>query len=246
MFLLNADGYITNACRTPQGEGQQPGELYQPPKQQAETSRAEIEPVSEVLEPRSSSASISEVLDEHYRRRAADAEFEAQARKLQNKLNKEIAKRKKLAANLRKDLAEHGEPETHKRLGDLLLANIATAKRHGNKVRVTDYYALDAPTIEIEIDENTSLQEAAGQYFSRYTKAKRAIEEVGARLSQVDEELKELARKQLQLDEAIANRDLSAWAEIASQKPRQAVVKRKKDKARDATGAPAISFFGWI
>lgn len=228
LFLLDSAVYIIHACRTPQGKGQQIGELYQPPKQQ--TGRAQ-NPASDVLLLSGPESSISEVVDAHYRRLALDAEFDSRARAMQAKLRREIAKRKKLTTNLQKDLADHGEPEPHKRLGDLLLANIATAKRHGNSVKVTDYYASDAPTIEIEVDENMSLQEAAGQYFSRYTKAKRAVEEIGARLSQVREELEEFDRRQNQLEDAIANRDLSAFSQLDPQKAKPPGGARKKDKA---------------
>src|SRR4029078_5348098 len=85
------------------------------------------------------------------------------------------------------DLVRHGDPEEHKRIGDLLLANIATAVRNGNKVRITDYYAEDAPMVDLELDENRSLQDEATARFRQYTKAKRAAEEIAERLKQIDQ-----------------------------------------------------------
>ena len=104
----------------------------------------------------------------------------------------------------------HGDPEAHKRIGDLLLANIATAERDGNKVRLSDYYAEGAPTIEIEVDENRSLQEEAALRFRQYTKAKRAGEEIAERLKQVDRETVGLSKTPATTRRIIEPRDEAA------------------------------------
>jgi len=197
LFLLDSTGKITQALRPPKGEGQQLGDIYQPPLQRTSETpsgtpddRGSSPTVREGLSlgrrpPSRSgycpggSASISEALDQHYRELEAERDFDSHAASLTAKLLKEISKRKKLQANLGQDLVAHGNPEEHKRRGDLLLANISTAKRNGNTVSLTDYYTEGAPTIEVEVDENQSLQEVAAESFSRYTKAKRAIEEIG-------------------------------------------------------------------
>jgi predicted ribosome quality control (RQC) complex YloA/Tae2 family protein len=232
LFLLNSAGEIIHAWRPTKSEGQQPGDPYHPPTQQAKRISAEaVNPVStEGPLTRGESASISAAADKHYLDLEVTHEFASLAGRLLAKLRKEIARRKKLQANLEKDLIAHGNPDEHKRLGDLLLANIANAKRLGSKVSLTDYYAEGAPTIEIEIDENESLQEAAGQSFSRYTKAKRAVEEIGTRLLLLKQELDEFDEKRSQLDKAIANRDLAAIAEFEKPKT-QPSRERKKQKA---------------
>jgi predicted ribosome quality control (RQC) complex YloA/Tae2 family protein len=106
-----------------------------------------------------------------------------------------------------KDLATHGDPEQHRRLGDLILANIAGAERNGSKLRLKDYYADGEPTIEIEVDENRSLQEEAASYFSRYTKSKRAKDEITARLARIDRELSELGQRRTAVEDLIKTRD---------------------------------------
>ena len=163
---------------------------------------------------RESALSISAAADKYYSRLGAEQEFDTLAANLLGRLRKEITRRQKLQTNLRNDLIAHGQPEEHKRLGDLLLANIANAKRSGNRVSLIDYYAEGAPTMEVELDENTSLPAAAGEYFSRYAKAKRAVAEIGARLLQLDRELEDLGKRQTQLEKAIASRDLVALARI--------------------------------
>ena len=114
-----------------------------------------------------------------------------------------------------------------------MLANVSNAKRAGNKVSLTDYYAEGTPTIELEIDEKASLQEVAAESFSRYTKAKRAVEEIGARLLELDRELLAFEEKRVKLDQAIASRNPAALAQFDDQKPTagRPVDGRKKQKA---------------
>jgi predicted ribosome quality control (RQC) complex YloA/Tae2 family protein len=232
IFLLNSSGEIIQALRTLRGEGQQPGEQYEPPTLRVEavsSADANAGPAT-LLVARGESASISAALDKHYRSLESIREFDNLAAKLSAKLRKEMVKREKLRANLKKDLLAHGNPEEHKRLGDLLLANIANAKRDGNSVSLTDYYAEGAPLIEIEVDEDVTLQDAAGKSFSRYTKAKRAVEEIGTRLQQLERELTGLEEKRLKLEQAIANRDPGALAEFEETRAKPAR-ERKKQKA---------------
>jgi len=224
LFLLDAAAKIIQALRPPKGEGQQLGDIYQPPQQRvSEASTAT--PID-----RADSASISEALDKHYRELEAARDFDSLATSVTAKLRKEISKRKKLQANLRQDLVAHGDPEEHKRRGDLLLANISTAKRNGNRVSLTDYYTEGSPTIEVEVDENQSLQEVAAESFSRYTKAKRAIEEIGARQLELERELATLEEKQAKLDRAIATRDPSTLSEFEEQKAKAAKPSRERKK----------------
>lgn len=227
LFLLDVSGSITHALRSPRGEGQQPGASYRSPAIQAKQLSEEPRLI------KGSFPTVSEAADEHYGQLAAQNDFDRAAATLLAHLRRETSKREKLKANLRKDLVAHGNPDEHKRFGDLLLANIANAERAGNRVRLTDYYADGVPTIEVELDENISLQDAAGKAFSRYSKSKRAVEGIGTRLIQLDRELAEFEEKRLKLEKAIADRDQAAFADIGERKE-QPTPDRKKQKASSA------------
>ena len=225
LYLLDSANHITHALRQPKGEGQQIGERYHPPAGEAAQEVLHIE-----LEP---ATSISEAVDDYYRRKETQAEFENRARDLSSKLRKEIARRKKLKANLLKDLAGHGNPAEHKRRGDLLLANIPTSQRVNDKVMLKDYYAEGAPTIEVDLEEGKTLQEAAAESFSRYAKSKRAIDEIGSRMIQIDQDLRRLGEKQAQLELAIASGDDEELVAFADPKPAKVTgAARKKAPAR--------------
>jgi predicted ribosome quality control (RQC) complex YloA/Tae2 family protein len=145
-------------------------------------------------------------LDKHFSALDAAKAFDSKAKAIRSRVTKSIRQQRTLEDNLRNDLVRHGDPEEHKRTGDLLLANIATAAREGNKVRLTDYYADGAPLIEIEVEENRSLQDEAAARFRQYTKAKRAADEIAERLKQIDRETAKVERRLQQLDTIIQSR----------------------------------------
>jgi len=153
---------------------------------------------------------VSEQLDAYFAALDAAKRFDSRAKALRSRLTKSIRQQCTLKEHLQQDLARHGNPEEHKRIGDLLLANIRTAVRDGNKVRISDYYAEGAPTIELEVDENRSLQDEAALRFRQYNKAKTASEEIAARLQQIDRETAGLERQLQQLEDAIQSRDEAA------------------------------------
>jgi predicted ribosome quality control (RQC) complex YloA/Tae2 family protein len=87
------------------------------------------------------------------------------------------------------DRARFGNPDDLKQKGDLILANLANARLFEGKATVVDYYDPDQREIEIEIREGLSLEEAATDYFTRYRKARRALEAIAVRERDVRSEL---------------------------------------------------------
>ena len=228
LFLLDANGKIQQALRNPQGDGQQVGELYKAPSYARAASARTLKPDSETQLSRENATTFSAAADKYYSELGRQEEFDSLARSLQSRLRKEISRRKKLQANLRQDLVTHGNPEAHKKVGDLLLANLASASRFGGKVSLTDYYAKGSPTIEVEVDENVTLQAAASASFTRYTKAKRAVAEIGVRLVQLEQELEALGAKLVRLENAIAHRDASALTEFEEKKSGPGTASKKQ------------------
>jgi predicted ribosome quality control (RQC) complex YloA/Tae2 family protein len=201
LFLLDESDRIIAVLRGPRG--QLPGEIYSSPKAPAEhDSRDNMIEIP--------SGSPSAYADAHYSAIDAAKTFDSQASTLRARLRSSIQKQRKLKQHLQQDLAGHGDPEAHKRTGDLLLANVSTAVRDKNQVKLIDYYADGAPEIDFEIDENTSLQDEAARSFRLYTKAKRAREEIVARLENIDREIERLERRAHELDQSIQERNSAA------------------------------------
>ncbi|HEX6717257.1 MAG TPA: NFACT RNA binding domain-containing protein [Pyrinomonadaceae bacterium] len=225
LFLLDELNRIVAILREPAHT--RIHELYQPPP------RPLKEP-KDTLHIESGPPSVQ--LDKHFTAIDAAKAFDSKAKALRSKLTKTIRQQRTLKERLHEDLASHGDPEAHKRIGDLLLANIATAVRDGNRVKVTDYYAENAPVIEVEIDENRSLQEEAAFRFQQYAKAKRAADEIAGRLKQVELETTNLEQRLRQLDEIIQSRDEAALEGFEKPASAPRVAQKKSTKREKISG----------
>lgn len=232
LLLLNEQGYVIDTLRPPRGDGQEIGNLYQPPPLHRNDA-----PVSIPFE-KGSFGTLSEAADDYYRGREAARRFDARAATVRARLRKEIAQREKLRSHLAKDLEAHGNADEHKRTGDLLLANIGSAKRSGSKVTLTNYYAEDAPLIELEVDENSSLQEEAARRFNRYTKARRAAEEITQRRAALEKELETLRARESEFESITATRDEAALESFDSTaKSQTRSTKNRQKSSSDVPGA---------
>jgi predicted ribosome quality control (RQC) complex YloA/Tae2 family protein len=238
LLLLDERGYIIDALRTPHGEGQQIGDQYEPPAH-ASIFKAQPKEQQEALPfAKDSYATLSEAADAYYREQAAARQFNARATSLAQHTAKLIRQKEKLRRDLHGDITTHGDADEHKHLGDLLLANLTSAVRRGGIVTLTDFYAEGEPPIELEIDENSSLQEEAARRFSRYTKAKRAAREIATRLDVLATELETLRSREAELKEIIAARDEAALAEFEVEKKKEKRTPSRAQKSPESvTGA---------
>ncbi|HVF67907.1 MAG TPA: NFACT family protein [Pyrinomonadaceae bacterium] len=224
LFLLDSQGRVLDALRPSRGEGQETGDTYQHPSSQrsptiskdSATARRESPEI-----PREGSSSLSEALDRHHLRLEEGRAFDARAATVAARIKQESARLSKLRGNLARDLAAHGDAEEHRRAGDLLLANIGTAERRGSVIKLKDFYAEGEPWIELEVEENRTLQDEAARRFARYTKAKRAAREIAARLETVEYELSALEGKRAELEAAVAARDTAAVEALAGGRERR-------------------------
>lgn len=234
LFLVDADNQIRHALRAPVGEGQDIGHVYRPPSPHA--SSFEEAPVIVDSQTKNHVATISEGLDGHYSNLEELQSFANRARNIRDRVKKELTQRSKLKKNLQRDLEVHGDPEQHKRTGDLLLANISTAQRSGNRVVLKDYYSEGTPDISLELDENTSLQDEAGRFFSRYTKAKHAAGEINARLAKLEPEIRKLQECLAEIDRITVAGDTADLAAFEKPLDKPAATTRKKQEAEKIPG----------
>ncbi len=217
LLLLDERGYVIDTLRPPRGEGQEIGDRYVPPP---DPTGGNAPHASAPFE-QASFATLSEAAEDYYATLETERAFKALAANARARLKKEVTQRLKLRKHLEDDLKNHGDAETHKRIGDLLLANIATAERRGASVLVTDYYAEDTPRIELEIDEHATLQEEAARRFTRYGKARRAAEEIARRLAEIEKELGLLEARQSELESIIDEQDAAALDNFFGEKKKE-------------------------
>lgn len=228
LFLLDGNDFVIDSIRETSGNGQEIGTKYAPPAREEEKRRKGDEEIF----PQGGFSNLSEALDNFYLEKEVERLFLQRTKAAQSKLKQEISKREKLAKKLEKDLKNHGEAEKWKHFGDLILANLADAIRDGNKVLVVDYFDDNIPTLEIEVDENDSLTEAAEKFFKRYTKARNAKEEISKRLEILQNELAELKNSSEKLSHAIEIKDEAILAEFIETKTEKTPT-RSKEKVSD-------------
>ncbi len=222
LFLLDRLGVIVHRARPTRNPGQQVGETYERP--QGQTERQTPKEDSELLKLIRSGRfeSPSAAADAYFSSLLSRQTFDARAGMARAELRKKISQQKKLLRQLQKDLASHSDAERQKRLGDLLLANLSTAKRTGKQVVLIDYFADDATSIDLEIDENLTLQEEAARRFALYSRSKRAVKQIGSRIAAVSAEIAKLESQLGTLEEIIAARDdaaLEAFTNAGSVRP---------------------------
>lgn len=213
LFLLDRDGLITHQARVARGVGQQVKERYRQPDTSARrVATSESELLKEIRSGRFTS--ISEAADAHYSSLIHQQVFNAKASAARADLRRKISRHEKLLKQLQNDLASHAEMEQHKRIGELLLANLNTAKRNRKRVKLVDYFAPDAPLIEISIDEKLTLQQEASRRFALYSRSKRALQQINARVSVVLAELDDLHSQGRRFEKIIADRNAAALEEL--------------------------------
>ncbi len=235
LFLLDDQDYVTHSQRTMSGPGQQIGELYSAPAGHIndETGESQFG--------KADFSSLSAAADHYYLALEAERSFDNQAAAARTRLRQDTSRLQKLTRRLRSDLTQHGNAEEHKRSGDLLLANISTAVRKGKTVSLQDFYSEHVPTIELEVDENTTLQAAAASYFARYGKARRAAEQIGKRLAEVEAKLSRLALDQEALEKMIATRDQDALNHLLlALNPKSRKVPAGRVPRKEQAGIPGV------
>ena len=192
LLLLDAQNRILAQLREGQGSGQTLSETYQPP------------PTNSI--PRKSPGlpgehkSISESLDAHYLAAAAKQAAEAKVISARAEIRKELSRRTRLLQQLENDLSSHANAESERRIGDLLLANVGSAKRASGRVVLTDYFAEGTPPIEIEVDDNLTIAEEASRRFESYARSKRARRQIANRIEAVKAEIAKLKARSIELE----------------------------------------------
>jgi predicted ribosome quality control (RQC) complex YloA/Tae2 family protein len=146
-------------------------------------------------------SSFSEAADHYYQARSHAKKLQELYNSVKQLLTHEVKKRDSAMKAIEADQARFDNPDNLKRCGDLILANLATARVEGSRVTVVDYYDPLLPEIQIDVPDNKTLQQSAAGYFSRYQKARRALTAIAARRHQVSLHLDPLRGLLRELDQ---------------------------------------------
>lgn len=207
LLLLDRGDMIIQRARPTDVSGQQIGEIYRGPVSRSDASPPARE--SKLLKQIRSQqfSSVSEGADAYFTSLLSEKALAARVAAARADLRKRFAQQRKLLKQLQSDLESHADADQQKRLGDLLLANLSTAKRAGNRLTLIDYFADDAPLLELELDESVSLQEEAARRFGQYSRSKRAVAQITTRIDAVHKQIRKLDAEQVSLEKALSQPD---------------------------------------
>ena len=238
VLLLDKNDYILDTARPGSGTGQEIADKYSAPLRKVkDTKNFEQKRNQNEIFQQANFASLSAALDDYFLTKEAAKNFQDKANSARTKLQQQLAKNEKLVEKLNQDLENHGDPDIWKRSGDLILANLATAKRAGEKIFITDFFDETTPTVEIKADENLSLTEIAEKFFKNYTKARNGRTEISKRLEIANRAITDLRFQQKRLEAAIAEGDESFLSEISDEKAQKPRGKSKENRIENFKGA---------
>jgi predicted ribosome quality control (RQC) complex YloA/Tae2 family protein len=216
LLLLNELSVIVQTMRQSPAAKMMIGDLYERSSKGAANPKKQAD-LAELI--KGGDVSPSETADKYFTFLIAEKAQASRIASARADLRRKVSQQERLLHQLQNDLREHEDPDQHKRIGDLLLANLSTARRAGNHVTLIDYFADDAPALEVEIDDQVSLQQEAARRFAVYTRSKRAIEQISARLQTVRARIRKLEAEEQSLEGRIAAGEFSAPVKESAAKP---------------------------
>lgn len=148
----------------------------------------------------------SEAVTAFYGAAVGDEAYAAAKVPVRKVIDEALARLQAKHASLERAMTEESERELLRQSGELILAYQYTLQRGQNELRAS--YHPDQPEMTIPLDPDLTPLENAQAYFSRYTKAKRALEGVPELIEQTRKEIDYL--HQLQTDLELA----AGWPDI--------------------------------
>ncbi len=137
--------------------------------------------------------------------------YHSLAQSLSSHLRQEARRMGDLREVLKKELEKaRSEGAGARRRGELILASLATARKEGDRVRVTDHYDPDGGMVDIPVRPELSLKDNAERYFRSARKAERALAVIPSRLARVEERLPMILEAMASVDRVPGREELAA------------------------------------
>jgi predicted ribosome quality control (RQC) complex YloA/Tae2 family protein len=171
-----------------------------------------IELVSLSSERHTQFAGVNEAADAQFTLVDERRRFLALKQKLNSNLSSQLKKRRSLANNLKRELESFSSAESHQRYGELLLANLRQAVKINDGFQVTDFYDEAQSKIEIPSANKATAQEAAEHYFKLARKARHGLENIHARLPQIEDEIARIEKQLAELMSITRAEELNSFA----------------------------------
>ncbi|WP_404409068.1 NFACT family protein [Jeotgalibacillus malaysiensis] len=175
--------------------------------------------------------SISQLLDRYYFGKAERDRVRQQGHDLERFIKNEKDKNVLKIKKLNKTLDQAAEAGKYQLSGELLTANIYAVERGMSEVEVLNYYEEDSPSVTIMLDPRKTPSENAQWYFTKYQKAKNAVDVVKEQIKIAEKEIQYFDQLMQQLDSASPS-DLEEIREELAEEGYMKAKKQKKKKSK--------------
>ncbi|WP_071395393.1 Rqc2 family fibronectin-binding protein [Bacillus tuaregi] len=135
-------------------------------------------------------ATLGEMLDRYYFGKAERDRVKQQANDIERLVMNEKEKNEKKIAKLNETLQEANKAQQFQLYGELLTANLFAVKKGISEIDVVNYYDETGATVTIPLDPFKTPSENAQRYFTKYQKAKNALEIVKEQIEKANDEVR--------------------------------------------------------
>ena len=146
-------------------------------------------PLEHVGETSSTFSTISELMDRYYFGKASKDRVKQQATDLLRFIMNEKEKNEKKIGKLISTLEDAEKASRFQLFGELLTANLYGIKRGMKEVDVVNYYDENGGTITIPLNPQKTPSDNAQKYFTKYQKAKNALQVVQQQIEMAKDEV---------------------------------------------------------
>ncbi|MGJ7922455.1 Rqc2 family fibronectin-binding protein [Neobacillus sp. LXY-4] len=186
-------------------------------------------------------ASLSEMLDRFYFGKAQRDRVKQQATDLLRFIINEKEKNEKKIGKLETTISEAEKANEYQLYGELLTANLFAVKKGMKQIEVINYYDENGASLTIPLDPQKSPSENAQRHFSKYQKAKNALEIVKQQIDLAQEEVAYFDSL-LQQVEAASTKDIE---EIREELVEGGYIRdrRKRQHKKPQSTKPVLDFY---
>ncbi len=184
-------------------------------------------------------SSLSELLDRFFFQKASRDRVKQQGNDLERFIKNEKEKNEGKIIKLEKTLEDAKSAQKFQLYGELLTANIYAMERGMTEIEVVNYYDEDQSSIQISLDPQKTPSENAQSYFSKYQKAKNAIEIVHDQIEKAKEEILYFDQLYQQLESA-STKDIEEIREELEEEGYLRVRNKKGNKKKKANDKPIL------
>lgn len=183
---------------------------------------------------------LGEMLDRYYFGKAERDRVKQQANDIERLVFNEKEKNEKKIAKLKETLHEANKAQEFQLYGELLTANLYAVKKGQTEIEVVNYYDEHGATVRIPLDPLKTPSENAQRYFTKYQKAKNAIEIVKEQIDKAIEEIRYFDALIQQLETA-SPKDI---AEIRDELIEEGYIRnRQKKQLKKQNQKPALDYY---